>query len=270
MNHSDTELDRRFLLEPTNERCTLIELARIEFGFFFKFSKLFRSIFSLFLSLFFFFRGVEIERRKKHNCRVSPLFLVFYHVPSAKLNHLKIHHALSLRERERERRERERRARRFERRATTRASYPHTFVRELMILIHQPTFRFEEDEGYATRVLLINRSTPPRGGIASSNRPNSDEFLATDFAPLTQFFRPRKIEKTVAVGAAVAVFTTSSTTDRRFTSDTFLLSPHLPFYLLPFFLPPFFPAKGRGKEGIQRPERRSNVDQLESIVFAWK
>lgn len=269
MNHSDTELDRRFLLEPTNERCTLIELARIEFGFFFKFSKLFRSIFSLFLSLFFFSeeskssggRSIIVASRLSSSCSTT--------CPRQNWTILK-YTTLSLFERERERRERERRARRFGRRATTRASYPHTFVRELMILIHQPTFRFEEDEGYATRVLLINRSTPPRGGIASSNRPNSDEFLATDFAPLTQFFRPRKIEKTVAVGAAVAVFTTSSTTDRRFTSDTFLLSPHLPFYLLPFFLPPFFPAKGRGKEGIQRPERRSNVDQLESIVFAWK
>lgn len=223
---------------------------RIRF-FFFKFSKLFRSIFSLFLSLFFFFRGVEIERRKKHNCRVSPLFLVFYHVPSAKLNHLKIHHALSLRERERERRERERRARRFERRATTRASYPHTFVRELMILIHQPTFRFEEDEGYATRVLLINRSTPPRGGIASSNRPNSDEFLATDFAPLTQFFRPRKIEKTVAVGAAVAVFTTGST-------DVLhrILSSSLPIFPSISFLSSFLPFSLRkvGGKKVSREE----------------
>ena len=182
--------------------------------------------------------------------RLSPSIFVFYHV--AKLNHLKIHHALSRRERKRER-ERETRTGakgswRFGRRATNAcwvAGYPHTFVRELMILIHQPTFRFEEDEGYETES-FVNK---PCGGIASSNRPNSDEFLATDFAPLTQFFRPRKIEKIVE-----AVFH-----GQRTDGQTFYMG-----YFRPSFLPSFlFPCE-------RYPERRSNVDQLESIVFAWK
>lgn len=97
-----------------------------------------------------------------------------------------------------------------------------------MILIHQPTFRFEEDEGYETES-FVNK---PCGGIASSNRPNSDEFLATDFAPLTQFFRPRKIEKIVE--AAVAVFH-----GQRTDGQTFYMG-----YFRPSFLPSFFPAKG--------------------------
>lgn len=193
----------------------------------------------VFLQTFPFFSFSSFSQESKSSggsiivaSRLSPS--IFYHVPSAKLNHLKIHYALSRGEREketeRERRERERRAGRFGRRATTcEWRVTRTFVRELMILIHQPTFRFEEDEGYATRVLLINRSTPPRGGIASSNRPNSDEFLATDFAPLTHFFRPRKVEKIVAVEAAVAIFP-------------------LTFHLLPPSLPRFLPFYERYPE----------------------
>ena len=112
-----------------------------------------------------------------------------------------------------------------------------------MILIHQPTFRFEEDEGYETES-FVNK---PCGGIASSNRPNSDEFLATDFAPLTQFFRPRKIEKIVE-----AVFH-----GQRTDGQTFYMG-----YFRPSFLPSFLPFSLRkvSREEIQR--RSARVDRI--------
>lgn len=93
MNHSDTELGRRFLLEPTNQRCALIEKRYIEF---------------IFLQTFPFFSFSSFSQESKSSggsiivaSRLSPS--IFYHVPSAKLNHLKIHYALSRGERERER-----------------------------------------------------------------------------------------------------------------------------------------------------------------------
>ena len=108
-----------------------------------------------------------------------------------------------------------------------------------MILIHQPTFRFEEDEGYETES-FVNK---PCGGIASSNRPNSDEFLATDFAPLTQFFRPRKIEKIVE-----AVFHGQRTDVLHGIFSSFL----------PSFLP--FSLRKVSREEIQR--RSARVDRI--------
>lgn len=114
-----------------------------------------------------------------------------------------------------------------------------------MILIHQPTFRFEEDEGYETES-FVNK---PCGGIASSNRPNSDEFLATDFAPLTQFFRPRKIEKIVEARGGGFPRTTDGRTD-------------VLHGIFSSFLPSFLPFSLRkvSREEIQR--RSARVDRI--------